>query len=1372
MATKRITSEDLVLNLILNADKVEPGNKKLLGELYALDRATRDLETQMLKLNQQKKLLNKSSADYKTKLAAIEVQMKKVQAQIDMNRAAMMKLRETIGRAGLTINQLNSLLQSLKIQLANATDPKTLARLRKEIRLTEMQMERMRTGMSRVSQAWRHMGQMANRYGAIIGWTTGIVVGFGMSIMGITRNFRQLDKQFSNVMKTTALTRGEVMRLKRDFDQLNEQDAIKTPTKTKELLEISRIAGRLGIRGVENIRDFTLAVDKLYVALGEDLEGSVEEVAEKVGKLVNVFQLDKEMPLSEALLRAGSLINELGKSSAANASTILNYTSRLGGVGSMAKFTIDQLAGLGAALDSMGVPAERGSTAVVKLISALGTEAEIFSRIMGLDLETYTNRLKTNANAVLLEMIELSAGGNESIMDVLEGMDAMDVNGVRVAETFGKLATGMDAVVKQQDIAARAFSSSASVMNEFYIMSKDYDSLMAIQGKRIKSLADDYSKSLSPAIYKFYRGLIDVLFALRDASVWIAKHTHLLAGLTAVWVLFKSARIGKYLEEAWIYLKLWAGDLKRATVAAWANNASIVAMKAAYTAAGGGIKGATAALKAFGAALLRNPWTAAVAVIAGLAAAFFLTRRRIDEVKLAIRDFNTDITTQTVAMEHLFESAKKAEEGSIERANAIRNINEIYGEYLPKLLTEADNITTIGDAYEYANGKLREQIALKFRNDRYNEIIRKTGEERSKKQERMLGSLKTTQGAFAYGQAMFETDQVVSRLANMTNQTAISITISGFLKKWGLENQASRKAFLELIELRKDEMKIESELEQSIAGYISGGKGAGKGKDGGTGEWVGMSDADFEKELAKLKLAFDQERLVLLQRYKDKDALRKMELKAEQKHLQAILELTEKKWTNKDGKLTGGEQEILDAKIALQENLMEQYNQGNDKKQQKTFDEKAKEDFQQQKVLLMQMLDEKKITQEQYDILMLQMEADFNARMIAIAKKAGLETLDYEEGYFNARIQLREKLLAYQDKVYEATAWAFKYYDEIKPEDDPGWNQNDADLADNVANRYKKVRQFMQLDKSEDLESEFGVFDTNNFEGQLQQLADWYNQGILNHEEYERRKTEITREQNKFRLDIAEQGLQAINDLLGASANYFQAQKEKELKAVGNNKRKQDAINRKYAKKEQGISVAQATISGAMSIMRILEGKVTGNPLIDSIIKGVLIAATVATTGIQIGTIKAQQFAKGRYPVMGRDDKKVYNADYVGVPRTGIYNRPSLGLFSEKPEMVIDNPTLRNIQINNPGLIDAILSHRNGGGRGKGQGEGVRQFADGNYIASMKTGGQSEQELRDLIAANTAAMEGLKNLTVVASIEMIERERDNYMKIMNEKGMK
>ena len=60
-------------------------------------------------------------------------------------------------------------------------------------------------------------------------------------------------------------------------------------------------------------------------------------------------------------------------------------------------------------------------------------------------------------------------------------------------------------------------------------------------------------------------------------------------------------------------------------------------------------------------------------------------------------------------------------------------------------------------------------------------------------------------------------------------------------------------------------------------------------------------------------------------------------------------------------------------------------------------------------------------------------------------------------------------------------------------------------------------------------------------------------------------------------------------------------------------------------KKDQQMAVSQALIGGGMSIMNILGASATGNAIADGIIKGILIASSIAMTGIQLSTIKAQQ---------------------------------------------------------------------------------------------------------------------------------------------------
>jgi len=102
--------------------------------------------------------------------------------------------------------------------------------------------------------------------------------------------------------------------------------------------------------------------------------------------------------------------------------------------------------------------------------------------------------------------------------------------------------------------------------------------------------------------------------------------------------------------------------------------------------------------------------------------------------------------------------------------------------------------------------------------------------------------------------------------------------------------------------------------------------------------------------------------------------------------------------------------------------------------------------------------------------------------------------------------------------------------------------------------------------------------------------------------------------------DTAKQGLDAIS-------NLFEANKQKELSAVGSNEEKRLAIEKKYRKKQQAIAIAMTIINTAEGVVKAL--KDYGLPW------GLIPAAAMAALGaVEIATIKSQTFAKGG-PVLG-----------------------------------------------------------------------------------------------------------------------------------------
>jgi hypothetical protein len=107
---------------------------------------------------------------------------------------------------------------------------------------------------------------------------------------------------------------------------------------------------------------------------------------------------------------------------------------------------------------------------------------------------------------------------------------------------------------------------------------------------------------------------------------------------------------------------------------------------------------------------------------------------------------------------------------------------------------------------------------------------------------------------------------------------------------------------------------------------------------------------------------------------------------------------------------------------------------------------------------------------------------------------------------------------------------------------------------------------------------------------------------------------------------------------------------------------------------------------------------------------------------------KADQFAEGKYDVIGANDGREYAAEYGGYSRTGFYNKPTLlrglGLVGEGmtgPELVVDGRTVRNIRMVDPWIFERINQLR------------VPQHAEGNYPLAVQTPGPDYSELKESI---------------------------------------
>jgi hypothetical protein len=116
-----------------------------------------------------------------------------------------------------------------------------------------------------------------NNFQTVIFGVVAAFTGLVAAAKSATQAYAEFDDKVADVMKTTGMSKEEAMQLS---DQLSKID---TRTSQNELLELARIAGKLGIKGQEDLLGFTRAADQVVVALSQDLGGNVAEMVRHLG---------------------------------------------------------------------------------------------------------------------------------------------------------------------------------------------------------------------------------------------------------------------------------------------------------------------------------------------------------------------------------------------------------------------------------------------------------------------------------------------------------------------------------------------------------------------------------------------------------------------------------------------------------------------------------------------------------------------------------------------------------------------------------------------------------------------------------------------------------------------------------------------------------------------------------------------------------------------------------------------------------------------------------------------------------------------------------------------------------------------------------
>lgn len=728
----RLKEEDLRLNIIVNGDK---GRKEILD----LETAVKGAEQSLKRLRAEAKAMEaagkKGTEEYKRTTEAIQSQSD----ALSQNRERLNFLRRQLDVNKMTLSELQKNIRATSAALRSAVPgTENWKRLNEELQRLNSRQQELRSGATATATAMQSLSQRLSNFVINVGAAKSIADRFLGSIRQATDAYTGYDEALTDAMKTTNLSKEEITELSEALA------GIDTRTSQNELLALARAGGKLGIEGRDNLLGFVRAADQINVALSEDLGGDAEAAITAVGKMTDIFRLQDMYGVEQAMLKVGSAINELGMASTANEGYMVDFTQRMAGIAPNADISIDKILGLAATLDKYGQTAEMSSTALGQMIQMMFRDTETFAGIAGMSLQEFSDILNNDVNEAMLRVLEgMRKNGETGLAPIVKAMDAMGLNGQRASQVLGTLADHVDELRAQQVLANEAFERGTSLTEEFSVKNTSATAALEKQQKAIQSQVVAIGQDLMPLV----NGVMSVseagMAVLARLVKLLMENRAVLIALAAAYTAYKTVMTGanvvKKLMVFWS--KAHRKELAAELMAMRHAQAGTVAFAAVQNLLVGNIRGVVIALKMLKTALLTNPITAiataaaaALGVLAGVVAS---SAKKTKEVVGALDELNektsdsisnyteakTKIDNERDALERLKTAALGAAEGSDARAEAIRAINDQFGDYLPALLTEKSSNEDIETALRGVNDELERKILLQARESAESEIL-------------------------------------------------------------------------------------------------------------------------------------------------------------------------------------------------------------------------------------------------------------------------------------------------------------------------------------------------------------------------------------------------------------------------------------------------------------------------------------------------------------------------------------------------------------------------------------------------------------------------------------------------------------------------
>lgn len=299
------------------------------------------------------------------------------------------------------------------------------------------------------------------------------------------------ESTMAGVQRTVGGSETEIAAMGDSFKEMSTQ----IPITTNTLGKIAETAGQLGVaRG--DVEAFT----QVMAMLDTTTDLTAESAATMLAQFANITGLtDYE--------RLGAVVAELGDATATTASKVVEMAQGMAATGTAAGMSERNILAISAAVGSLGIEAQAGSTAMSTLISTLHKAVETgsdslrdFASVAGMSAEQFAAAWRSDAAGALEAFI---AGLNDTerngrsaivILDELGITNARQVKAIQGLANAGDLLSGTIAQANQ------AWESNTALAEKAGIMYETTEAKLTMAGNAANNLKTAIGDTLSPAL--------------------------------------------------------------------------------------------------------------------------------------------------------------------------------------------------------------------------------------------------------------------------------------------------------------------------------------------------------------------------------------------------------------------------------------------------------------------------------------------------------------------------------------------------------------------------------------------------------------------------------------------------------------------------------------------------------------------------------------------------------------------------------------------------------------------------------------------------------------------------------------------------------